>query len=68
MAVLLFSYGVEIMQYFNLVELLGLGEYKLARIVIGTSFAWSDLLAYTAGAVIVGVVEYYYAEVYPRFK
>lgn len=58
-AVLLFSYGVETMQYFNLVELLGLADYKLARIVIGTSFAWGDMVAYTAGAVIIGIVEYY---------
>lgn len=57
--VLLFSYSVEIMQYFNVVELLGLSDYKLARIVIGTSFAWVDMLAYTAGAVIIAVVEYY---------
>lgn len=58
-AVLLFSYSVETMQYFNLVELLGLADYKLARIVIGTSFAWGDMVAYTAGAVIIGIVEYY---------
>lgn len=57
--VLLFSYSVETMQYFNVVELLGLADYKLARIVIGTSFAWGDMLAYTAGAVIIAVVEYY---------
>lgn len=58
-AVLLFSYSIETMQYFNLVELLGLADYKLARIVIGTSFAWGDMVAYTAGAVIIGIVEYY---------
>ncbi len=58
-AVLLFSYSVEVMQYFNLVELLGLGDYKLARIIIGTSFAWGDLVAYTAGAIIIGIFEYY---------
>lgn len=27
--------------------------------VIGTSFAWGDMLAYTAGAVIIAMVEYY---------
>ena len=56
-AVLLFSYSIEVMQYFKLVELLGLENYKIARIVIGTSFAWGDLVAYTAGAIIVGVFE-----------
>ena len=58
-AVLLFSYGVEIMQYFNLVELLGLSEYPLARTVIGTSFAWGDMVAYTAGALLIGLFERY---------
>ena len=55
--VLLFSYGIEIMQYFKLVDLLGLGDYKLARVVIGTSFAWGDMVAYTAGAAIIWIVE-----------
>lgn len=59
--VLLFSYGIEIMQYFKLVDLLGLGDYKLARIVIGTSFAWGDMVAYTAGAAIIWVAERYWA-------
>ncbi|MEJ2612031.1 MAG: DUF2809 domain-containing protein [Candidatus Thiodiazotropha sp.] len=59
-AVLLFSYSVEIMQYYHLVDLLGLANYTLARIVIGTSFAWTDMVAYTAGAVIIGAVEYYW--------
>ena len=55
--VLLFSYGIEIMQYFKLVDLLGLGDYKLARVVIGTSFAWGDMVAYTAGAAIIWIAE-----------
>jgi hypothetical protein len=51
--VLLFSYTIEVLQYFDLVNLLGLQDSKLARIVIGTSFAWTDLAAYTAGIAIV---------------
>ena len=48
-AVLIFSYGIEIAQYFKIVELLHLQGNKLARIIIGTSFHWLDLLAYTLG-------------------
>lgn len=55
--VLLFSYLVEALQYFNLVALLGLEQYKLARIVIGTSFAWMDMLAYTIGFVLILLLE-----------
>jgi len=49
--VLLFAYVVEIGQYFNFVELLHLGNYKAARIILGTSFSWGDMLAYTIGAI-----------------
>ena len=55
--VLLFAYTIEILQYFNLVELLGLQNYRLANIVIGNSFAWVDLVAYTVGIAIVVWVE-----------
>jgi hypothetical protein len=48
-SVLLFSYILEILQYFHVVELLGLQNSTLASTIIGTSFAWIDLLAYTAG-------------------
>lgn len=48
-AVLIFSFAVEIGQYFKLVELLGLKGNRFAEIVIGTSFDWMDLVAYTTG-------------------
>ncbi|HWJ28378.1 MAG TPA: DUF2809 domain-containing protein [Flavisolibacter sp.] len=47
--VLLFSYCVEILQYFHIVDRLGLSGNKIARIVIGYGFDWMDLLAYTFG-------------------
>lgn len=56
--VLLFAYAIEIMQYFKLVQLLGLQHSRLARIVIGTSFEWLDLLAYTLGILLVLLVEH----------
>ncbi|NME72399.1 ribosomal maturation YjgA family protein [Flammeovirga aprica] len=57
--VLLFAYAVEFLQYLNLVEMLGLKDYKLARIVIGTTFDFKDLLAYTIGALLVFLIERY---------
>ncbi|SFP81214.1 ribosomal maturation YjgA family protein [Parafilimonas terrae] len=47
--VLLFSYLIEVLQYFNIVKMLGLQNTNLARVVIGTSFEWTDLIAYTLG-------------------
>lgn len=49
MGVLVFAFGVEILQYFKIVEVLGLGSSAIARTVIGTTFVWEDLLAYAAG-------------------
>lgn len=48
-AVLLFSYLIEVLQYFNIIKMLGLQNSNLARVVIGTSFEWTDLIAYTLG-------------------
>ena len=56
-AVLLFSYLIETLQYFHIVDLLGLEKSTIARTVIGTSFAWTDLLAYTLGILLVLVLE-----------
>ncbi|MGN6353135.1 MAG: DUF2809 domain-containing protein [Parafilimonas sp.] len=47
--VLLFSYFMEVLQYFNIVKMLGLQNFNLARVMIGTSFEWTDLVTYTLG-------------------
>ncbi|MEO6978542.1 MAG: DUF2809 domain-containing protein [Mucilaginibacter sp.] len=57
LGVLLFSYMVEVSQYFHLVTLLGMQHSKLANIMLGTSFSFTDLLAYTLGIGLVIVVE-----------
>ena len=55
--VFIFSFTVEFFQYVNLVEKLGLSNNKAARIIIGTSFSWLDLICYTVGIAIVIIVE-----------
>ena len=54
---LLFSFCVETLQYMNIIEKLGLENSKLARTVIGTSFAWMDILSYIVGILIVLIIE-----------
>lgn len=56
-AVVLFAYAVEIGQYFKLVEVLGLQDYKIMRIIIGTSFAWGDIICYTVGGIICYMID-----------
>jgi hypothetical protein len=53
LAVLLFSYLIEVLQYLNFVEIIGLGNSELARTLIGTSFEWIDIVAYSAGSMAI---------------
>lgn len=57
-----FSCLVELAQYFKLVNVIGLGENKLARVLIGTSFSWIDILAYFGGFLVIVVGERYLNE------
>src|SRR6187401_2050229 len=52
-SVLLFSYLVEAFQYFDIVSLAGLQRSEMARTIVGTSFDWLDILAYTSGILLV---------------
>lgn len=56
--VLLFAYAVEVAQYFNIVDRLGLSGNILAKTVIGYGFEWLDLLAYTLGIATVLLFEW----------
>ncbi|RZM76166.1 DUF2809 domain-containing protein [Leptolyngbya iicbica LK] len=49
LGVLVFAFGVEILQFLNIVEVLGWESSAIARTVIGTTFSWEDLVAYTVG-------------------
>ncbi|MBU1393576.1 MAG: DUF2809 domain-containing protein [Gammaproteobacteria bacterium] len=51
-AVLLFAFAIEFGQYGGLVDKLGLGGNRLARIVIGSHFDPLDLVAYFVGYLI----------------
>ena len=55
--VLIFAYAIEVSQYFHLVNLLGWGNSKTARMIMGTSFAWTDIWAYTLGICCVLIIE-----------
>lgn len=52
LGVLFFAFGIEFGQYWGLVDKLGLGGNRLARIVIGSHFDPLDLLAYFIGYLI----------------
>nr|MBK9650413.1 DUF2809 domain-containing protein [Bacteroidota bacterium] len=56
-AVLLFAFFVEAMQYFHFINLIGLEYSAAAKIIIGNSFSKLDLVAYTVGVLLVLLVE-----------
>ena len=56
-AVLLISYLIEGLQYLDLLSWLGWQHWRLARIVLGSHFAWGDMLAYSLGALLVLATE-----------
>lgn len=51
------AFTVELLQYFSIINLLGLEHSKIARIVIGSVFDPLDLLAYFTGAVLVYAID-----------
>lgn len=55
--VLLFAFAIEGLQYLKVVQVLGLENSSLVRTVLGTSFAWLDMLAYVVGTGIVLIAE-----------
>lgn len=56
--VLLFSYMIEFLQYFNFLEAIELENNKVAKIVLGHGFEWMDLVAYTLGIGTVLLLEW----------
>ncbi|WP_083934972.1 DUF2809 domain-containing protein [Segetibacter koreensis] len=55
--VLAFSYAVEVSQYFKFIKVLGLQNFTVARLILGSSFSWSDIVAYTLGVLFIFIVE-----------
>jgi Protein of unknown function (DUF2809) len=56
-AVLALSYTAEILQYFNLVNKLGIQNNKVLVVALGSVFDWKDILAYTIGIILVIFLE-----------
>ena len=52
-----FATCVEIGQYFNFVDLLGLGDHALAKIILGTTFDIWDIACYFIGCLGIWILE-----------
>ena len=51
--VFLFACAIEVGQYFNLVSILHLENFKLARIIIGSTFDFKDIFSYFIGTIFI---------------
>lgn len=56
--VFLFAIFVEALQYLHLVELLGLENNTLARVILGSVFDWKDIGSYAVGCLLLAVFEF----------
>ncbi len=56
-ATLVFSYLTEFFQYLSLVKQIGLEQSRIAQIIVGTTFDFNDLVAYTIGVVCVYLLD-----------
>lgn len=56
--VFLFACAIETGQYFNYTEILGVSNNPLLCTLMGTSFAWGDIISYAAGSLVCGIVEF----------
>ena len=54
--VFLFACFVEVLQYFRLVETLGITN-RAARIILGSTFDWADIACYAVGCVFIVLFE-----------
>lgn len=55
--VFIFAVGVELLQYFNIVSLLGFENNAFMKILIGSSFDVKDIACYAAGCAVLTVYE-----------
>ena len=50
--IFIFATGVEFLQYFNLVELLGLSDNRFMRTLLGAVFDFKDIVCYGVGCAV----------------
>ena len=53
LSIFIFACAIEGFQYLNLIDRLGLRQYKLLAIILGTTFDWKDIFAYALGTAII---------------
>lgn len=55
--VFIFAVGVEVLQYFDLITLLGLENNRFFKILLGSVFDFKDIICYAIGCALLGTYE-----------
>ena len=55
--VFIFAACVEILQYFDLVSILGVENNTFLRILLGSVFDFKDIVCYAVGCIVLGIYE-----------
>lgn len=58
--VLTIAFGIEFLQLTNLLNWIGLNENVYAKLILGSTFHFTDLIAYTLGIILIIVIESHY--------
>lgn len=64
----LFATGVEILQYFRLVERLGLSDSRLMRAVLGSVYDFRDILCYGVGCVLLQIGQWSFSRIFRNMR
>ena len=60
--IFLFAVAVEVLQYFEIVRLLGLSENRFMSVLIGGTFDWKDIACYAVGCGLLGLYERFFVK------
>jgi len=66
--VFIFSVAVEIGQYFDVVKLLGLENYKIISVWFGRCFSFYDIICYAVGCLIYFVFDFIVLKIFSKNK
>lgn len=64
--IFVFATGVEILQYFNLVELLGVSDNRFMRTLLGAVFDFKDIVCYGVGCAVLLVGQLICTQAFPQ--
>lgn len=59
-SILIFSFGVEFLQWINILEVLGINRSRTTDIIIGSTFSTTDLICYALGVLSVYTIDQFY--------